>query len=140
MPRESVPLRTGATTAVVPVPHYGGFSSWGFGGLGLSRYYGGLYDPYGPWYGGYLYSPSSVTIGFEGSLRLKIKPRDAQVYVDGYYAGIVDDFDGFFQRLHVEAGPHHIEVRTPGYEMLALDVQIRPDQTTKFEGELKRIQ
>jgi hypothetical protein len=31
-------------------------------------------------------------------------PRDAEVYVDGYYAGTVDDFDGTFQRLHIDTG------------------------------------
>ena len=46
-------MRTGVTTVVVPVRHYGGFSPWGFGGLGFGSYYGGFYDPFGPWYGGY---------------------------------------------------------------------------------------
>ena len=39
--------------------------------------------------------------GPTGALRLKIKPRDAQVYVDGYYAGQIDEFDGIFR-----AGAH----------------------------------
>ena len=56
------------------------------------------------------------------------------MYVDGYYAGVVDDFDGVFQRLHLRAGPHHIEVRADGYEPLSLDVRLEPDQTTKYEG------
>ena len=88
-------------------------------------------------YGGSQYSSSST--GEEGSLRLKIKPRDAQVFVDGYYVGIVDDFDGVFQRVHLPSGPHRIEVRAPGYETLTFDVQIRFDETTKFEGDLQRI-
>ena len=136
VPRESVSPRTGTTTVVVPVPHDGGFSSWGSGGLGLGRYYGGFYDPYGPWYGGYLYSPSSVTIGFEGSLRLKIKPRDAQVFVDGYYAGVVDDYDGIFQRLNLEMGAHHIEVEEQGYPPMEFDVRIEPGQTITIRGDI----
>ena len=31
-------------------------------------------------------------------------PSEARVYVDGYYAGTVDDFDGLFQRLNVSPG------------------------------------
>ena len=68
-----------------------------------------------------------------------MKPRDAEVYVDGYYAGVVDDFDGIFQRLHLDSGPHRIEVRAPGYEPLVFDVRITPDHTTTYQGEMKRI-
>jgi hypothetical protein len=117
----------------VPAGYYGGYWPWGFGGLGFGSYYYGAFDPY---YGGY--TPGYISSAGDGAMRLKIKPRDAQVYVDGFYAGIVDDFDGVFQRLHLEPGPHHIEVRAEGYETLTLEVQIRPDQTTKFEGELKK--
>src|SRR3954463_15414026 len=53
-------------------------------------------------YPGY-YVPRDLT-----ALRLIVKPNDAKVYVDGYYAGIVDDFDGVFQRLHVPAGQHEV--------------------------------
>jgi len=74
----------------------------------------------------------------EGELRLKVKPREAEVYVDGYYEGIVDDFDGVFQRLHVPAGPHHVEIRANGYEPIFFDVQVEPNQATTYRGELIR--
>jgi len=32
-------------------------------------------------------------------VRVLVTPPEAAVYVDGYYAGLVDDLDGFFQRL-----------------------------------------
>jgi hypothetical protein len=62
------------------------------------------------------------------------------VYVDGYFVGIVDQFDGTFQRLHIETGPHRIEVRAAGYEPLTFDVRITADHTTTYQGELKKIQ
>jgi len=62
------------------------------------------------------------------------------VFVDGYFVGIVDEFDGIFQRLHLDTGTHRIEVRAPGYEPLAIDVRIAPEHTTTYEGSLKRIQ
>ena len=37
---------------------------------------------------------------------VSVKPNKAQVCVDGYYAGIVDDFDEVFQRLHTSPGAH----------------------------------
>jgi hypothetical protein len=124
----------------VIVPGYGyGLYPWGFGGLGFGGYYGGYYDP---GYGGYAPYPQggSFSSDDQGALRLIVKPEAAQVYVDGYYAGIVDDFDGIFQRLHLPSGPHHIEVRAAGFEPLVLDVQIQRDQTTTYRGELKPIQ
>ncbi len=131
---------TGGTTYIIP--------GWFSGGLGFGYPYGGgyygWYDPwYDPWYGGYPsvgggYSQSSFSD--EGALRLKIKPRDAEVYVDGSFVGMVDEFDGMFQRLHIDSGVHRIEVRAPGYEALVFDVRIVPDRKTTYQGEMHRIQ
>ena len=117
---------------------YGGYYPWGYGGLGFGGYYGYSdpwyepYDPYQPVYSGGGY-------GYDGALRVKVKPRDASVYVDGYFAGRVDDFDGVFQRLKIEAGPHHVEVRLDGFETLTFDVRIDPDRTVTYTGELKKL-
>jgi len=131
----------------VVVGGFGGYYPWGFGGIGVGGYYGGYYpgyyDPYDPGYGGYGggYAPQYYSSGsaYEGALRLKVRPKEASVYVDGYYAGVVDDFNGMFQKLRIEAGPHRIEVRAPGYETLVLDVQIVPDHTITYKGELQKI-
>ena len=64
--------------------------------------------------GGYGSRVSQVSHGV-GSLRLKVKPGHAQVFVDGYLVGPVDSFDGVFQRLNIEAGSHRIELRADGY-------------------------
>jgi PEGA domain-containing protein len=146
VPRGTTPTRPNGGI-FIPGGYYGGYyggygyyDPWGYnGGYG---YYGGYYDP---WYGGYptYQDPqggSYYASGDEGSLRLKIKPREGEVYVDGYYVGLVDDFDGIFQRLHLDSGAHRIEVRAPGYEPLAFDVHITADHTTTYQGELKKIQ
>lgn len=70
------------------------------------------------------------------SLRLQIAPRDTEVFVDGYYAGLVDDFDGTFQRLTLDAGPHRIEIRKPGFNTVTFDVQIPDDETVTWKGRL----
>jgi PEGA domain-containing protein len=132
----------GGHTIIVPGGYYGnGFYPWGWGGLGFGGYYGGYYDPWG--YDSYGYGPYQsygYSSGYEGALRLKVKPRDASVFVDGYFAGRVDEFDGIFQRLHLEAGPHRVEIREDGYEPLTLEVRIQPDRTVTYSGELKRVQ
>jgi hypothetical protein len=161
VPRTSAPTGGGISTG-----YYGGYYPWGFGGLGFGYgYYGGYYDPFDPYGGGYGgygggyggygggYGGQDPYGGYpdpgtqsgsarhydEGSLRLKIKPSSAAVYVDGNYTGVVDDFNGLFQRMHLDAGPHRIEVRAPGYESLAFDVRIEADRTTTYKGELKKL-
>lgn len=110
----------------------------------LSVYFGvGSGYRYGSYYSGrvYGYRGRDVAYGqsrYYGDLRLKIQPRDAAVYVDGYYAGIVDDFDGFFQRLTLEIGPHRIEIDAPGLESQVFDVYVDPDRTIDLHADLLR--
>ena len=114
--------------------------------IGIFAGYGYPYSRY-PYYYGYPYSaygypyrypyPYSYGAGYgysgydysDGAVKIQGAPRDAQVYVDGYYAGIVDDFDGPFQRLELEAGAHQIEIRGPGLPPLMYDVNVQPGQT-----------
>ncbi|MEZ5286283.1 MAG: PEGA domain-containing protein [Vicinamibacterales bacterium] len=86
------------------------------------------YGPY-PWFG-------STTFN-TGGLRLKMKPRDAQVFIDGAYAGVVDEFDGIFQSLRLAPGAHKLEVRMPGFEPLTMDVHIQPDRTMTVQQTLQ---
>ena len=69
-----------------------------------------------------------------GSLRLKVKPADAQVYVDGYFMGVVDSFDGSFQKLTVEEGAHKVEVRSEGDTPVQFDVMVIPRRDDHLQG------
>jgi hypothetical protein len=66
------------------------------------------------------------------NVRIDVSPKDAQVYVDRFYAGVVDDFDWIFQRLTLRAGPHLIEIRKTGYTSLAIEVNLQPGQTITY--------
>ncbi|HEX9368731.1 MAG TPA: PEGA domain-containing protein [Vicinamibacterales bacterium] len=137
---------------------YGGYGSgygydyyypYGFGmgyglysGLGWAPYFGDPYgDPYGGYGGGYGggYS-TSYGRGEQGNLKLKVKPRSAKVYVDGYFVGLVDQFDGAFQKLALNTGRHKVEIKADGFETAEFDVLINAAQTVTFQGALKRIQ
>jgi hypothetical protein len=102
--------------------------------IGIGVYYGSGGYPYGYTPRGY-YDP--IPGRAYGGLRITDAPREAQVFADGYYVGIVNDFDGVFQHLNLEAGPHHIEVRLPGYddEAVAFDVIIQPGRTVTFRAD-----
>jgi hypothetical protein len=132
-------------------PGYGYYNSYyypyGFGmgyglypGFGWAPYFG---DPYGDPYGGYGYGGGYATSygrGEQGNLKLKVKPRSAKVYVDGYFVGLVDQFDGIFEKLALNTGRHKVEIKADGFETAEFDVLINPQQTVTFQGELKRIQ
>jgi hypothetical protein len=75
----------------------------------------------------------------DSSLRVDVKPKEAAVYVDGYYAGIVDDFDGTFQRLHVIPGPHEIIVYLEGHRPLRQQMYLSPGATRKITGSLEPL-
>jgi len=167
VPRGSAPGGGGGRPIVIYQPYggyypsyYGGYDPWyGWGGywgwgVGLNWYYdpfwlGGFgYSGYGGYpgygYGGYGYGGDAWSGGgmyYSGALKLKIKPRTAEVFVDGYYVGIVDDFDGLFQELRLSADPdgratHRIEIRAPGAQPLTFEVRLQPGQTITYRGEL----
>ena len=70
-----------------------------------------------------------------GGVRLRVEPRSAQVFVDGYFVGTVDDFDSG-RGLTLESGPQSIEIRANGYDSLQIQVRILPDETITYEDEL----
>jgi hypothetical protein len=121
------------------------YSPYGFGGYGLdpgfgNPYYGDPTDPYmyGDGYGSY---SSRIYNGEgQGALKLKVKPRTAKVYVDGYFVGNVDQFDGMMQKLTLNGGGHKVEVKADGYETAEFDVLITPGKTLTFSGDLKKLQ
>jgi hypothetical protein len=127
-------------------PYYPG---WGYGGYypGWGYSYWWPYGSFG-WYGGYWGYPwgwggGSVYHHVEhesGSVRVLVDPSEARVYVDGYYAGTVDDFDGLFQRLHVSPGRHEIALKLEGYKTHRVKVYAAPESTVKIEYELEKGQ
>ena len=84
-------------------PHYR--RPWGLFGNPYGYGYGYGYYGYGYGY------PSDLT----SAVRIQATPREAEVFVDGYSAGVVDDFDGVFQRLRVRPGGHEIAIYLDGY-------------------------
>lgn len=120
--------------------YWGGYS--GFGGYPYGGGYGGGYTGYTGYdsgAGGYSSSSSVQGPDVTGGLRLKVSPRTAEVHVDGYFAGKVDDFDGALQKLKLPPGPHRVELKADGYETLAFDVLVIEDEVTTYKGDLARL-
>lgn len=125
-------------------PYYRGYGYGRYGyGFGYyypyDRFYGGFHYGYSPYYYSGYYGYSPYYYGYRGgygyrtgSLRLLVEPREARVYVDGYYAGIVDDFDGIFQRLNLSPGRHEITFKLEGFRSYRVRVYVPLDQTVKI--------
>ena len=68
----------------------------------------------------------------ESSLRLQVTPRETEVFVDGYFAGRVDDFDGRFQRLHIQPGEHELILYLDGHRKVTQQVLIQPRKSFRI--------
>jgi hypothetical protein len=99
--------------------YYSAWGPWGYD----SWYYPYAYAQY-PYYG-YRYDDSA-------SLRLQVNPKQTEVFVDGYFAGTVDDFDGVLQRLHIEPGDHDIELFLAGHRTYTQRVYLQPHKTFRI--------
>ena len=109
--------------------HYG--YSRGYYGHGFGHGFGG-FGPYG--YGPYV---------SDGSVRIEVSPKgsrdDIEVYVDGGLAGVVDDYDGAFQRLRLSPGKHEIELKLDGYKTQQMTVFVERGSTFHIRGEMERV-
>jgi hypothetical protein len=72
----------------------------------------------------------------EGFLRLLITPRDAGVFIDGTYAGTVDDFGGTGERA-LPAGLHSVRIEADAFEAVEFDVRVPANDTMTLRRDLE---
>jgi len=110
------------------------------GGYRYAPYW--YYDPWFQW-GPYGYPPFGYPYygGFDNtsSVRVEVTPRDAQVFVDGYAAGTVDDFDGVFQRLRIRPGSHQVALYLEGYRTVVQNIYLNPGSDQKIRLTMERL-
>lgn len=126
-------------------PYYGlpfGYPGFAFAvGLGPVAVAGG----YRGGGGGYGY-PAPISVGVaipspgsgESGIRVVLEQRDAEVFIDGLYVGVVADLDGTWQKAPLDPGPHRLEIRRDGFEPVAVDVYVHPGRTVIYRTPLKR--
>ena len=74
-----------------------------------------------------------------GGLVLTTAPDIAEVYVDGYYVGLAEEFGLHGRAMDISAGSHRIELRAPGYEMLTFSVMIGPNDIVRYRGDMQPL-
>ena len=126
--------------------YYPGFYNpffWGCCGYGIGYGYGfGFGFGYGYGYGyGYPYAPYYYYGAYDitGSAKLEVTPKNAEVFVDGYYVGKVGDFDGTFERLKVDAGPHELAIYLEGFTTIREKVLFRREGTLNFRAVMQPL-
>jgi hypothetical protein len=101
------------------------------------------YDPFwGPYpfpyrYGAYGVYPFGARR--DADVRVEVMPKQAEVYVDGFYAGLADDFDGMFKRLHTTPGGHAITLHLDGYRTVTQNIYVSPDSTYKLRDTMQKL-
>lgn len=131
-------------------PHHGGPRGGGHGSVVVGGYYSPyyyhdpFYSPYWWWYPSPFYGPMPPAYWGAGAyggsaVRLQVTPRQAEVYVDGYLAGTVDDFDGTFQRLPLPPGEHEIVMYLAGYRTVRQKVFLTPGDTFRVRYTMEAL-
>jgi hypothetical protein len=113
-------------------PYYAPFYGWygWYPYAGYWRPYPYYPSPYYPYYYGY---------GPDSGAKIQATPKDAEVYVDGYLVGLVDDFDGWGQRLNAGPGEHEIQVYREGFRTVHERVMFTPGHTMKLQFKMEPL-
>jgi hypothetical protein len=145
----------------VHFPAFVGYGAWGYDPWGYrSLRYGHWYSPYAygywPGYFGYGYGYWEPMYGYGGgdryddeppqqpgeavgSIRFRVDPKHAAIYIDGALAGVVDDFDGLTNHLRLPAGSHTYELRAEGYRTHTGTLSVVAGQTRTERVSLGRL-
>jgi hypothetical protein len=103
-----------------------GFVGPGFGwGWGWGPYWASPY--WSPYYGYYDYAPNT------GALKFDTHNKNAEVYVNGAYAGTV----GKLKTMHLRTGSYDIEVRGQGRSQFDQKVYIAAGKTLHLNPDLR---
>jgi hypothetical protein len=76
------------------------------------------------------------------NVRLRVEPEeaeDAAVYVDGFHAGVVDDFNGVFQSLPLTPGGHTIILYLEGYRTVRHNLYLSPASSFNLRATMERL-
>jgi PEGA domain len=71
-----------------------------------------------------------------GELKIAATPSRAAVFVDGQYAGHVDEFNGVGKAMLLTPGQHRLRIAIPGYLPFDTMVDLRPQQKLKIQTDL----
>ena len=81
-------------------------------------------------------APRATVPDVTATLKLKIKPERAAVFLDGKFVGHAGDFGGAFKSMKIAPGKHRIRVELPGYRIYDTSIDLLPNQESEIKTEL----
>jgi len=81
-------------------------------------------------------APRATVPDVTATLKLKIKPQRAAVFLDGKFVGHAGDFGGAFKSMKIAPGKHRIRVELPGYRVYDTSIDLLPNQESEIKTEL----
>ena len=90
-------------------------------------YYGGWYAPFwGPYWGyGYGYGYGYYAFPNSGQVKLDTKVKDAQVFINGSYAGTTHEN----KTMHLRPGSYNLEIKEGGTTQFAQKIYVAAGKT-----------
>jgi PEGA domain len=81
-------------------------------------------------------APSATVPEVTATLKLKIKPARAAVFLDGNFVGHAGDFGGAFKSMKISPGKHRVRVELPAYRTFETEVNLLANQESEIKTEL----
>jgi hypothetical protein len=84
-----------------------------------------------------LLAPRATIPNITATLKLKVKPKRAAVFLDEKFVGHAADFGGAFRSMKISPGKHQIRVELPGYQTFVTQVDLLANQEAEVKTELQ---
>jgi hypothetical protein len=81
-------------------------------------------------------NPQAQFSAVNGEIKLEVTPERAAVFVDGHFAGTVNQFRGVGRAMLVAPGSHHIKIDLVGYQPFETDVTLLAKQKITVKTDL----
>jgi hypothetical protein len=81
-------------------------------------------------------NPQAQFSAVTGEIKLEVTPERAAVFVDGHFAGTVNQFRGVGRGMLVAPGSHHIKIDLVGYQPFETDVTLLAKQKITIKTDL----
>jgi hypothetical protein len=81
-------------------------------------------------------NPQAQFSAVTGEIKLEVTPERAAVFVDGHFAGTVNQFRGVGRAMLVAPGSHHIKIDLVGYQPFETDVTVLAKQKITVKTDL----
>jgi len=81
-------------------------------------------------------NPQAQFSAITGEIKLEVTPDRAAVFVDGHFAGTVNQFRGAGRAMLIAPGKHHIKIGLVGYQPFETDVTLLANQKITVKTDL----